>query len=382
MKRTNPALIVVVMSLIALSSCKKDDLVASSNSANSNFSNADSTATGGVVYTMDNDSAGNNVLVLLRDDKGALTHDATFPTGGTGTGAGLGSQGAIAESDHRLFVCNAGSNNITVFEINGHSLKKIDRASSHGTRPISLTVNGDVLYVLNAGDAGNISGFRIAADGHLNYIKKSTRDLSSDTSQPAEVSFNNSGTQLVVTEKATNRIITYEVNSNGVTRNMVKHHSAGKTPFGFEFGKHNTLIVSDAFGGALNKGALSSYKLTNTGNFQLITGPVKTHQTSACWVAITGEGNYCYTTNAASNSISGYKVADDGSISLIDANGITAVTGMGPTDMAMSKDSRFLYSLNSKDGSVSAFKISNNGGLVSLGVTNGIPLSASGLSAR
>jgi len=381
MRHTNPVLAIVAITLAALSSCKKDDLAASSNAANSNASNA-ATATEGVVYTMDNDSTGNHVIVLRRDDKGTLTHDATFPTGGNGTGAGLGSQGAIAQSDHRLFVCNAGSNNITAFEINGRSLDKIDRTISHGTTPISLTVNGDLLYVLNAGGTGNISGFRIGANGHLTYINKSKRDLSSDTSQPAEVAFNKSGTQLVVTEKATNRIITYEVNSNGLTGNMVRHHSTGKTPFGFEFGKHNTLIVSDAFGGALNKGALSSYKLTNTGNFQLITGPVKTHQTSACWVAITGDGNYCYTTNAASNSISGYKVADDGSLSLLDDNGITAVTGMGPTDMAMSKDFKYLYALTSKDGSVSAFKISNNGGLVSLGVTGGIPLSASGLAAR
>lgn len=381
MKHTNPALTIIAASLVAISSCKKDDLTASSNAANSNASNA-AASTEGVVYTMDNDSSGNHVIVLRRDDKGALTHDATFPTGGTGTGAGLGSQGAIAQSDHRLFVCNAGSNNITVFDINGRSLNKIDRIISHGTTPISLTVFGDLLYVLNAGGTGNISGFRIGANGHLNYINKSKRDLSTDTSQPAEVAFNNSGTQLVVTEKATNRIITYEVSSNGLTGNMVKHHSTGKTPFGFEFGKHNTLIVSDAFGGALNKGALSSYKLTNTGKFQLITGPVRTHQTSACWVAITSDGNYCYTTNAASNSISGYKVADDGSIRLLDDNGITAVTGMGPTDMAMSKDSRFLYALNSKDGSVSAFKIGNHGGLDSLGVISGIPLGASGLAAR
>jgi 6-phosphogluconolactonase (cycloisomerase 2 family) len=381
MKRTNLALAIIAISLIALSSCKKDDLVASPNAANSNISNAE-TATEGVVYTMDNAVAGNNVIVLRRDANGTLASATTFPTGGAGTGAGLGSQGAIVQSDHRLFVCNAGSNNITVFEINGQSLKKIDRTISHGTTPISLTVNGDLLYVLNAGETGNISGFRIGADGHLTYINKSKRGLSSDTSQPAQVEFNKAGTQLVVTEKATNRILTYQLTSNGLTGDMVTHPSAGTTPFGFEFGKHNTLIVSDAFGGAPNGSALSSYKLTNAGNFKLVTGPVASHQTSACWVAITGDGNYCYTTNAVSNSISGYKVADDGSISLLDANGVTAVTGASPVDMAMSRDSKYLYSLNSADGSVSAFKIANNGGLVSLGVTGGIPLGASGLAAR
>lgn len=383
MKRTRLSFAIFVFSLIVFDSCRKDNMTATSNTASESTTSESLAASGeGVVYTMDNAATGNNVLVFKRAANGTLSSSAIFPAGGTGTGAGLGSQGAmVADKNHHLFVCNAGSNSITVFRINGLSLTKVDKISSHGTMPISVTVHDSLLYVLNAGDAGNISGFRIHSDGTLKYISKSTRKLSSDTSGPAQIEFNHAGTQLVVTEKATNLILTYSVHANGTTDNAVKHPSAGTTPFGFEFGRHNELIVSDAFGGAPNESAMSSYKLTNNGNLTLITGPVATNQTAACWVAVTDDGRFCYTTNTGSNSISGYYISDEGKLKLIDANGITGVTGVAPIDMALSRESKFLYALNSGSGSISAFKVTFNGGLNSLGDISGIPLSATGLVA-
>ena len=46
------------------------------------------------VYTQTNDPAGNRVQVLEPSQGGALTRTRSFPTGGQGSGAGLGSQGA------------------------------------------------------------------------------------------------------------------------------------------------------------------------------------------------------------------------------------------------------------------------------------------------
>ncbi len=42
---------------------------------------------------------------------------------------------------------------------------------------------------------------------------------------PAQIEFNHAGTQLVVTEKMTNRILTYSVHANGLTDPFVVHHS-------------------------------------------------------------------------------------------------------------------------------------------------------------
>src|SRR5205823_5905453 len=107
-----------------------------------------------------------------------------------------------------LFACNAGSDEITVFGVAPRELIWLDKISSHGNTPVSLTVHDDLLYVLNAGKTTNISGFRIRNNGHLNYLSQSDRSLSIAAPGGAEIKFNSSGTQLVVTEKNTNVITT------------------------------------------------------------------------------------------------------------------------------------------------------------------------------
>src|SRR3989449_7163927 len=53
----------------------------------------------GAVYTLTNQVAGNAVAVFTRGADGRLTSAGTVATGGTGTGAGLGSQGAVVRSE-------------------------------------------------------------------------------------------------------------------------------------------------------------------------------------------------------------------------------------------------------------------------------------------
>src|SRR5947209_15705137 len=107
----------------------------------------------GAVYTLMNLTSGNAVAVFARAADGTLSAAGSVATGGTGTGAGLGSQGALALSDDGrwLFAVNAGSNDVSVFDVGPVGLALASRTASGGTLPISLTVHGHVLYVLNAG---------------------------------------------------------------------------------------------------------------------------------------------------------------------------------------------------------------------------------------
>jgi len=68
----------------------------------------------GAVFTLTNSPAGNRVLVWERATNGSLLATGAVPTGGTGTGAGLGSQGALTLSNnHRwLYAVNPGSDEI------------------------------------------------------------------------------------------------------------------------------------------------------------------------------------------------------------------------------------------------------------------------------
>ena len=164
----------------------------------------------GAVYTLSNQTSGNAVLIFDRQADGSLTAAGSVATGGLGTGGGLGSQGAVvlAQDSHRLFAVNAGSDDVSVFDVNESGLTLVDRVASGGVRPVSVAAHENVLYALNAGGAGNISGFRIARNGTLTPIAGSTQPLTSAVAGPAEIAFTPEGDQLVVTEKATNAIVT------------------------------------------------------------------------------------------------------------------------------------------------------------------------------
>src|SRR5262249_55556237 len=130
----------------------------------------------GTVYTASNSPAGNAILVFERAANGALTPAGVHPTGGTGTGSGLGNQSAVILSDTErfLFVVNAGSNTISSLAVKRSGLELVDTINSGGVRPVSLAQRGRLLFVLNAGgNSGaqdNIAGFRVDRSGKLSAI--------------------------------------------------------------------------------------------------------------------------------------------------------------------------------------------------------------------
>ncbi len=344
----------------------------------------------GAVYTMDNSSNGNRVLVFARAADGTLTAAGSFETGGLGTGGGLGSQGALVLSSNErwLFAVNAGSNEISAFEVEPEGLSLVDRIPSGGRRPLSLAVHDDLLYVLNAGgavgDHDNIIGFRLDDDGHLAPISGSTRPLSAASTGPAQIQFESGGRVLVVTEKATGRIDTYTVDEEGLVTGPVSFPSPGQTPFGFDSGKRNQIVVSEAFGGASDASAVSSLSVSRDGTLRVISPSVPTRQTAACWVVVTPDGRFAYASNTGSGTISGYRIRFDGTIALLQADGRTVDLGPGsaPIDMALSVNGRYLYVLNSGSSTISALRVNADGTLGLLAAIGGLATGTTGLAAR
>ncbi|MEO8624620.1 MAG: beta-propeller fold lactonase family protein [bacterium] len=337
----------------------------------------------GHIYALSNATAGNEVLEFARNADGRIFAAGSFATSGTGTGAGLGSQGAVilTENDRFLIAVNAGSNDITSFRVTASGLDRVATVGSGGTTPISVTSHGTLVYVLNAGGTGNISGFRLDDAGGLTPIAGSTRSLGGAAVAPAEVAFTPDGHVLVVTEKAANSIATYLV-ASGVPSQPIVNASAGQTPFGFTFDRAGRLVVTEAFGGAPGASALSSYWIGVDGKLQVISASVPTTQTAACWAVTVNSGRFVYATNTGSASVSGYSDRD-GQLAMLNANGRTGVSGTTPTDAALSHNSQFLYTLNSGDHSISEFAVNNgNGGLVSSGSVSGLPAGSVGLAAR
>lgn len=220
----------------------------------------------GVVYVATNDADANEIVTFTRLADGSLAgSQGTFATGGEGTGGSLGNQSGLVLTDDERFlvIINAGSHQISVFEVLEDGLMLRDIQSSGGVRPISLAVHDDLLFVLHAGGLegakDSIAGFHLQQDGGLEAIHGSARPLSQPSADPAQIDFSADGSVLVVTEKATNMITTYLVGCQGRVGDPNPQPSAGMTPFGFGFGMRGQLFVSEAFGGARDASAVSSY---------------------------------------------------------------------------------------------------------------------------
>ena len=338
----------------------------------------------GYVYTATNEPSGNKIKVFKRGSDGRLTYQSSFATGGNGTGGGLGNQGGmiLLEDGGTLLVVNAGSNSVSSLKIvgNGNLVLK-STVSSEGTTPVSIALHDNLVYILNSGGDGNIAGFKLGSNDKLTYLSNSTRPLTSTSSGAAQVSFVRNGSVLAITEKATNKIVTYRVSESGRPFGMKSITSANTTPFGFASGRFGNIYVSEAAGGAAGASTLSSYHISYNGTISLADGPVSANQSAACWVVLTDNGKYAYTTNTASNNISSFNVNSySGNLSVLNAT--AATSGMGPIDAALSNNSKFLYVLNSGSKSISAYKVMYNGNLDFIETTTGLPMGANGLAAR
>lgn len=357
---------------------------------------AQETATTGAVFAMTNIAASNHIIVFKRATNGTLTAIGNVPTGGSGKGDDFDTQGGLVLSDdHRfLYACNAGSNDISVFAVDGTNLTLIQKIFSEGVVPESLTFHGNLMYVLHGSVAdNNISGFTVASNGILTPLPNSKQALSSPIAVPGVVQFSPDGRVLVVTLKAAQVgvnpgpfvIDTFTVGSNGRPSKVNPQKSFGRRPFAATFRSNGPLIVVESHNPFPNQAAVSTYNVDSaTGNISVITGSGHNGQTDSCWVLLSKDERYAYTANFATGNVSSFRSDPSGVVELI--NGNAAVLGLAsePTDIRISEDGRFFYVLLRGAGAVAAFRIEDDGSLRALGrVSGGLPSNtgASGLAA-
>lgn len=167
------------------------------------------------------------------------------------------------------------------------------------------------------------------------------------------------------------------MNANGAAGARTSFTSAGGTPFGFAFGPRHVLLVSEAAA----PGSASFYILGRDGDLRVASGAVLTHQGAPCWAVVTNDGRFGFTGNG-SGSVSGFAIAGDGAISLIEPNGASALIGAGVNDIALSHNSRYLYVLQTGGAqALHAFRIERDGHLAPLGPVGGLPAGTRGLAA-
>ena len=335
------------------------------------------------VYVQTNDAAKNEVVAFRRNADGGLALRGRYETGGRGTGKPhLPSQGSVVISgDGRwLLVVNAGSDELSLFTIEGDGLVLADRVGSGGSTPTSVAVTADLVYVLNNG-APNVAGFKLA-DGELTPLEGSTRSLSAEDADPAQIAFSLDGGTLVVTERETNSISTYTIDEQGHANGPTTIKSSGETPYGFDFTAAGTVIVTEAFGGATGAASASSYAIDDRGKLAPVSGSVGDTRSEVCWAAVTKDGRFAYVTNFGDGTISSYAIAGDGSLELLDPMaGTTRLGEKGIRDEAITRDGRYLYAIDPDAQRVFGWTVGEDGGLSSVGEFEGVPGTVAGLAA-
>ncbi len=339
--------------------------------------------TPGAIFVNTNQTT-NQVWSYIRATDGTLTFAGAFDTQGKGSANELGSQNAVilSSGNQFLFVVNAASNEITSFSVQPNAqLTFISKVSSGGKAPISLTVFGNLLYVLNSASPARINAFTIGPTGALTPIPNSSRRLSVSAPKPAQVQFSNDGSLLVVAERMTSKLDTYTVGANGLATGPLVQNSNGVGPFGFAFDNAGHLIVSE-----VRASAVSSYSVSSSGVLTVVTGSLLDFGKSACWIANTNNPSfptqYSYTTNTGSSSISGFRIASNGGLALLNANGKAFVlpAHSDPLDEVISADNNYLYVLEGTYGGVVGLQIQADGSLVQVTAITGTPATSYGMA--
>jgi 6-phosphogluconolactonase (cycloisomerase 2 family) len=374
------------------------------------------------VFTMTNAEAGNEVLMYNRNpDDGTIAFVKAFatgkrlgwqvnfqtsrinnalitflssPSGGIGNAARappptppgttasqddpLGSQEPIVVSPNGrcLFAVNAGSDTVTSFIVKKNSLKLSNMVDTNGNFPVSMAVSDDLLFVLNAGDGGIISGFEIGKDCKLSFGGTTTAlmaDQAPDPTNdgrpvfivaPSQISFTPDGNFLIAIVKGLidiGLIWVFPVPdaSSAELGNGVPTESEGFTPFSFDFDSNGNLLVAEGFGTApnapadggatMNAGAVSSYSILTEPNavgelLEPISISVGNNQTATCWLKFDG-GSCAFTTNNVGNTVSSYSVNGEGQLSL---KAEVAAELDSPIDLSIVDDFLYVLSTNHK----------------------------------
>jgi hypothetical protein len=323
------------------------------------------------VFVQTDNPAGNQIVAYHRNIDGTLVPAGTYSTGGVGgvlNGSAvdhLASQGSLAydSAQNLLYAVNAGSNSVSVFSVRGDQLALRQVVPSGGSFPVSVALHGTSVYVLN-GLSASLQGY-VSFFGHLFPLPGSNRSLGfavpSDTTQfvstPGQLAFTPSGSQLVVTTKASGSDIdVFRTGPFGyLSPSPVVNSEPGAVPFAVNFDAVGHLVVADA-----GSNALSTFTVTPNGVVSPIA-TVATGQSATCWVA-QAQGVF-FASNAGSASVSRFAESLSGQLGLLGAN----PTDLGTVDAASSAGGQYLYVQAGGTGTVDEFLVGPGGSLVGIG---------------
>jgi hypothetical protein len=279
--------------------------------------------TDSVVYFLENNPAGNNIVSIPISPNGRLSDPARTPTDGVGSlslnstgfpmsADPLGSQGSIVVKDGYLFTVNAGSNTLSVFEIDpGNALHPRlvgSPVDTLGQFPMSVDYSPQLKQacVLNGGADAGVACFSVDAWkglSPLGPLRPLAKDIIDETTPPhgppgssGQILFNPDSTAVFASIKGNPESTPVKLGSLvawPIIEGSVSHADPTVTrlsglvlDFGFTFTDESTIFLVDpSFGAAILHVQL---------NFTLIeeVHVAISGQVAACWTQQLGTTLY------------------------------------------------------------------------------------------
>jgi 6-phosphogluconolactonase len=171
------------------------------------------------------------------------------------------------------------------------------------------------------------------------------------------VSVTPDGRSLVVSERVANRLETLPLDRFGRPGAPVVTASSGAVPFGFGITGQGTIVVSEA-----GASTVSSYRFGSGGALRTVTASLPVGQNAACWVAVSPNGRFAYTGNAA-GGITAFAIARDGSLTSLG----TTLLAPSPRDLDFDESGRYLHAV-SPGGQVTSYRVGSDGSLTLAGI--------------
>lgn len=315
----------------------------------------------------------NNKVNVYGVDNEGITFLNSYNTRGSGT-ENLGidplkSQGSICVSrDNKyIYVVNAKSNDLSVFRLNiDYTLKFIQKISTSGIRPVSITCSERNVYVLNSGDKdkeGNITSFMSNRDGTLSIMENRVVPIGRKGQNSTSIIVNKKGDKLIVSETDNNMISVHSVDRRGNIIEQVANRSNGKKPYGIcAMDRDFILVVENGYN------TVSTYEVRSIGTITFIddtmndNAKVNTNNNlgDLTKMVITGDEEFAYGLDSTMGSIIQYIVYENGEIDYWKSYG-TENKFSKLSEITIDKNDNKLFVLDNRNCSILCYKILKHG---------------------
>ena len=123
-----------------------------------------------------------------------------------------------------------------------------------------------------------------------------------------------------------------------------------------------------------NGSTISSFTVNGNATLTPISNAVPTEGAANCWLAITPNGKWVYTSNSGSDNISGFNVAQNGVLTPIGSGIVAAIPGGSHNvDIAVSGDSKFVFTQDTAAGTIGVWSVNTDGTLKEVDLIPGLP---------